>query len=135
MFARRRITVLTSAIPARAAAAPRALAAALALGLRLALAVGAVAAGTGCGGATSRAADSTDTDAVVTFASDVPDAALWVDGRYVAQLAQLRGGVALSPGSHRLELRHDDYFTQYEQLDLGPRERRRIVVHLAPLLP
>jgi hypothetical protein len=126
MFARRRSAVAATRAALRTAAA-------LALGLSLAL--GLAAPGAGCGGATARSADHGDADAIVTFASDLPDAALWVDGRYVAQLAQLRGGVALSPGSHRLEVRHDDYFTQYEQLDLGPRERRRIVVHLAPLLP
>jgi hypothetical protein len=75
------------------------------------------------------------TDAIVRLASNVADAGLWVDGRYVGSLDGLRGGVALEPGAHRLELRHDDYFSRYLELTLARAERRALTVNLAPVLP
>jgi len=76
-----------------------------------------------------------DADAVVIFKSAVGDAALWVDGRYIGPIESLRGGVAVTPGAHRFELRHDAYFSHYEQLELAPRERRTLEIDLAPILP
>jgi hypothetical protein len=64
----------------------------------------------------------------------IRDAALWVDGRYVGTLEALRGGVAVEPGPHRFEIRHDDYFSYYAELTLAPRQRRRLTVDLSPVL-
>jgi PEGA domain len=74
-------------------------------------------------------------DAVVTITSTVPDASLWVDGRYIGTIGVLRGGIAIAAGTHRVELRHDDYFSRYAELTVRARERRAITLDLAPRLP
>ncbi len=107
-----------------------------AVGTRAMLAVGIVAVGLlGACASRSRASGAAATDAIVYLQSNVRDAQLYVDGRYVAPLDALRGGVALDPGAHRLELRHDDYFPSYLELQLGRAERKRIVLDLAAILP
>lgn len=99
----------------------------------LALAGGVAGAGCGHGPTVTR----TDDDAIITlaWAPEIPDAALWVNGRYIAQLGQLKGGISLSAGTHRLEVRHDDYFPQFVELTVAAREQRRLVIELAPVLP
>jgi hypothetical protein len=74
-------------------------------------------------------------DAIVKVASNVRDAQVYVDGRFVAPLTVLRGGVAVSPGVHRFELRHDDYFSRYLELDLKRADRKTVSLDLAPILP
>jgi hypothetical protein len=74
-------------------------------------------------------------DAIVQITSNVRDAQLFVDGRLVAPLDKLGGGVAVEPGHHRLELRHDDYFSSYVELELARAERRKIVIEMAGILP
>ena len=90
-----------------------------------------------CGGpATNRPTVDPD-DAVVTFdhVAGAADATLWINGHYVGELGALAKGVALSPGEHRLEIRHDEFFTQYVELILGKRDRRTVTVELAEILP
>lgn len=88
-----------------------------------------------CGGpGTNRPGVDAD-DAVITFETAVDDASLWINGRYIAELGALSKGVALSPGEHRLEIRHDDYHTQYIELSLARRETRVVRVELAEILP
>jgi hypothetical protein len=74
-------------------------------------------------------------DAVVKIQTDVKDASLWVDGHFIGPIGGLRGGIAVEPGKHRLELRHDAYWSHYEELDLAPRQELSLVVELAPVLP
>lgn len=74
-------------------------------------------------------------DAIVKLASNVREAQLYVDGRFVAPLTALRGGVAVTPGLHRFELRHDDYFSRYLELDLKRAERKTVSLDMAPVLP
>ena len=74
-------------------------------------------------------------DAIVYLASNVRDAQVYVDGRFVAPLLALGGGVAVDPGTHRFELRHDDYFAAYLELRLKPAERKRVDLPLAAILP
>ena len=69
------------------------------------------------------------------FQSDVPEASLWVDGRYIGPVGQLRGGVAVRPGVHRFELRDDHHFSHYAELDLHANDKKVVDVHLAPILP
>jgi hypothetical protein len=102
--------------------------------LAVALAVGASACAA-CGHAPTVAKSDDDAIISLAWAPEIPDAALWVNGRYIAQLGQLKGGIALSAGTHRIEIRHDDYFPQYVELTVAARERRRLVVELAPILP
>jgi hypothetical protein len=74
-------------------------------------------------------------DAIVHIKSNVRDAQMFVDGRFIAPLTALGGGVAVEPGVHRFELRHDDYFSSYLELSLGRAERRKVAMDLAPVLP
>jgi hypothetical protein len=90
----------------------------------------------GCG---ARAAESTTAprpdDAIVKITSTVPDASLWVDGRYIGTIGALHGGISIAAGTHRLELRHDDYFSRYAELTVRAREHRALALDLAPRLP
>lgn len=87
-----------------------------------------------CGGRQQTGGVDAD-DAIVTITSNVGDANVFVDGRYYGPVSMLRGGLAFEPGKHRLELRHEDYFSRYVELDLARAERRRLQVDLAPVLP
>lgn len=74
-------------------------------------------------------------DAIVVVRSNVADAQLYVDGKFVASLDALRGGVAIEPGPHRLELRREDYFSSYVELTVARAERKQIAIDLAAILP
>jgi hypothetical protein len=74
-------------------------------------------------------------DAVVLIKSNVVDANVFVDGRYYGPVKMLRGGLAFEAGKHRLELRHEDYFSRYVELDLKRAEKRKLDLDLAPVLP
>jgi len=77
----------------------------------------------------------TSGDAIVYLESNVRDAQVYVDGRFIAPLDALRGGVAVEPGTHRLELRHEDYFSSYLELRVARAQRRKIAVDMAAILP
>jgi hypothetical protein len=74
-------------------------------------------------------------DAIVLIKSNVGDANVFVDGRYYGPVRMLRGGLAFEAGKHRLELRHEDYFSRYVELDLRRAEKRKLDLDLAPVLP
>lgn len=74
-------------------------------------------------------------DAIIKVNSNVRDAQVYVDGRFIAPLQALRGGVAVTPGTHRFELRHDDYFSAYLEMNVARAERRNVAMNLAPVLP
>ena len=74
-------------------------------------------------------------DAVVVVKSNVAEAAIFVDGRFVGPVGVLKGGVAVVPGHHRIEVRHDDYFSRYVELDMKRAERTKLQLDLAPVLP
>jgi hypothetical protein len=74
-------------------------------------------------------------DAIVLIKSNVSDANVFVDGRYFGPVKMLRGGLAFEAGKHRLELRHEDYFSRYVELDLRRAEKRKLDLDLAPVLP
>jgi hypothetical protein len=77
----------------------------------------------------------TANDAVIQVRSNVADAQLYLDGRFVGPLNVVRAGIALDPGKHRLELRRDDYFSRYVELDLHRAERKKLELQMAPVLP
>ncbi len=99
--------------------------------MRLASVVLALAA---CGGRQRTGTVDAD-DAIVTIKSNVADANVFVDGRYYGLVKMLKGGLAFEAGKHRLELRHDDYFSRYVELDLKRAERKKLELDLAPVLP
>ena len=74
-------------------------------------------------------------DAVMYLTSNVNDAAVYVDGRYVGSITLVKAGIAVDPGKHRVELRHDDYFSRYADLDLKRSEKKKLDLDLAPVLP
>jgi len=89
---------------------------------------------TACG-AGAQASRVTSDDAILYLKSNVRDAQLYIDGRFIAPLDALGGGVAVGPGTHRLELRREDYFSSYLELRVAHAERRKIVMNMAVTLP
>ncbi len=73
-------------------------------------------------------------DGVVKITCNVPSAEVWVDERYVAEVSSLIDGIAVSPGNHRLEIRHDDYHTFYTEIDVTPRGQGHVVANLVAQL-
>jgi len=74
-------------------------------------------------------------DAIVYLTSNINDAAVYVDGRYVGSITLVKAGIAVDPGKHRVELRRDDYFSRYAELDLERSEKKKLDLDLAPVLP
>jgi hypothetical protein len=74
-------------------------------------------------------------DAIFYIRSNVGDANVYVDGRFIGPVTVLKGGIAVEAGKHRLELRHDDYFSRYVDLDLKKAEKKKLLITLAPVLP
>jgi len=89
---------------------------------------------TGCHPSTARNGVSPN-DAIVYLTSNVGDAQVYVDGRLVGPIGVLHAGIAVDPGKHRVELRHDDYFSRYTELDLHRAEKKTLDLDMAPVLP
>ena len=87
-----------------------------------------------CGGAQPTARMSPN-DAVMYVTSNVADAQVYVDGRFVGAVSLVKAGIAVDPGKHRIEVRHDDYFSRYADLDLHRSEKKKLDLDLAPVLP
>jgi hypothetical protein len=88
----------------------------------------------GCGGAQT-ARHSTANDAIMYLTSNLADAQVYVDGKFVGPINLVKAGIAVDPGKHRVELRHDDYFSRYAELDLQRAEKKKLDLDLAPVLP
>ena len=88
----------------------------------------------GCGGPPEPAPRFSASDAVILLQSNVPDAELWIDERFVAPISALQGGVALRPGTHRVEVRHPRYHSFYETVTVSARERSTLEIRLVPVL-
>jgi PEGA domain-containing protein len=73
--------------------------------------------------------------AVVVVTSNEGDAQVFVDGRFIGVVGGLHAGLAMDPGKHRLELRRDDFFSRYAEIDLARGERRKLHLEMAPILP
>lgn len=86
------------------------------------------------GGAQSTRGKVPRNDAIIKIECPVADAELWVNDRFVAHIGKLRRGIALSPGQHRLELRHDRYHTHYQVIVVTARERKTLTVEMAEIL-
>lgn len=100
-----------------------------------ALAFVAIAIACACGPAQRPRGAVRPDDAIVYVTCDVPDAAVWVNDRLVGLVRDVGGGIALSAGTHRIELRHDRYHTTYLELTVAARERKTVPVELAEVLP
>jgi hypothetical protein len=86
-------------------------------------------------GAAAPSAPRRPADAVVALDCPLADAEVWVDGRFSALVGDFRGGMALSPGTHQIVIRHDRYHDAYTELELKPGERRALAIRLAERLP
>lgn len=73
--------------------------------------------------------------AIMYLSSNLDDAQVYVDGRFVGPINLVKAGIAVDPGKHRVELRHDDYFSRYAELDLQRAEKKKVALDLAPVLP
>ncbi len=89
---------------------------------------------TACGSSVS-VSQATTGSPILHIRSNVGDAELYVDGRFVAPLDRLGGGVAVATGKHRIELRHDEFFSSYLEVQMVRAERKRIAVTMSPILP
>lgn len=101
----------------------------------LACAVLACALAGACGGRHRPTGGVERDDAIIQLRSNVRDAQVYIDGRFVAPLDGVARGIAMRPGFHRIELRRDDYFSSYLELELTRAERRKVRMELAPVLP
>jgi hypothetical protein len=101
----------------------------------LGLVVGLAAGLAGACGPKPPAGRITRDDAIVLVKSNVRDAQVFVNGRFVTYLHAAGGGIAVTPGVHRFELRHDDYFSSYLELRVDRAERRQVAMDMAPVLP
>ena len=99
--------------------------------LALASVIGLVA----CGPKPAPSSGVTADDAIFYVRSNVADATVFVDGRFVGPVSMVKGGIAVVPGHHRIEVRRDDYFARYVEVDLKRAERKKLEINLAPVLP
>jgi hypothetical protein len=74
-------------------------------------------------------------DALIFLRCSVDDAEVWVDGEFLREMRELRKGIRIAPGSHRIEVRHDEYHSLYFEVELLPRQRKRLEAELAPRFP
>ena len=74
-------------------------------------------------------------DAVMFVTSNIADPQVYVDGRFIGAVSLVKAGIAVDPGKHRIELRRDDYFSRYADLDLQKSEKKKLDLDLAPVLP
>lgn len=56
--------------------------------------------------------------AVLSIRCNVEDAVVWIDERMAGEVAEVRGGIRLLAGPHRVEVRHDNYYTRYQEVVL-----------------
>ena len=101
----------------------------------VALALAVAATTTSCGPKPDPVTGVTAAAAVLYVRTNLSDAALVLDGHFVGRVGLLRGGVAVAPGIHHLELRHDDYFSTYLEVTLARAEHRKVAMELLPILP
>lgn len=73
--------------------------------------------------------------AVLVVESPVADATLWIDDQPIGELARLAGGVRVTAGEHRVELRHDAHHPRFAEVTLAPGERRVLALPLTAVEP
>ncbi len=84
---------------------------------------------------TGPAGGAVTADTKLYIETNVKDADLVIDGHFMGRLRNKGGIDGLDPGRHQLELRRDDYFSAYQEVELAPGEKKSIVLDLAPILP
>lgn len=89
----------------------------------------------GCGGSPPQAPTSAAPSAILVVRSPVADATLWVDDQPIGDLARLPGGVRLTAGAHRIELRHDAHHPRFAEVILAPGEQKVLELSLTAMEP
>lgn len=74
-------------------------------------------------------------DTRVYITSNVADAYVYVDGRLIGSVRSLAAGIVLDPGMHRIELRHDNYFSRYAEVTPHKAQTQRLNLQMAEILP
>lgn len=86
---------------------------------------------TGQGGAAEPATPS----AKLSLSCPVGEATVRIDERYLGEVRELRGGVRLAVGPHRLELRAEGYVTRYAELTIVDGQDQTFACDLREELP
>ena len=86
-----------------------------------------------CGGSAAKPAKVDR--GVVNLQCDIPDAEVWVDGRYFREAGELKSPFRLRPGDHRIEVRHQGFHSMYYELSVEAGSRHTLRVQLAKRLP
>ena len=60
------------------------------------------------------------------------DATVWVDERLVGEVREVRGGILIDPGPHRIEIRRELHYPKYFEVDARAGERRPLACDLVP---
>jgi hypothetical protein len=107
---------------------------AAALVIAAAVASAVVGGAAGCGPKPG-ANDVTVDEAILYIHSNVRDAQLYLDGRFIASLNALATGVAVASGVHRIELRREDFFSRYLELTVARAERKQVTLEMVAVLP
>lgn len=82
-------------------------------------------------GSTTRARAET---ALLKVTCPVADAMVWIDERVAGRVDEVRGGIRLRPGAHRIEVRHDRYHTRYVEVELARGETKDLPITLSEVL-
>jgi hypothetical protein len=70
--------------------------------------------------------------ALLKIACSVPTAELWLDGRFVAEVAEVPAGLLVTPGRHRLIVRDHQHHEAYLLFEVRPAEKKTLEIPLAP---
>lgn len=97
----------------------------------IALLIAALLAVTACAGR-SRAPDTISS--LLFVDCDVTDAEVFIGDQLAGRVGELRGGVRLRGGAHRVEVRHERYHTRYLDLALAAGVTLRVPVTLVEAL-
>ena len=67
--------------------------------------------------------------------SNVPDASVWIDDVLVGQASQWqRDGRFIRPGFHRVEIRHPNYYSVFQEIDFPAGSRTNVQARLQTLI-
>jgi hypothetical protein len=88
-----------------------------------------------CAGNSAVSSGQLSAKAIVTFVGQPLSADLIVDGQFISTVALARGGLALRPGFHTIELRADTYMSDFVELNLAAGGRAVVRFQLLPELP
>ena len=96
----------------------------------------------GCGGAQKPTGGVDADDAVIKLEvtgagadAAVGDASVWIDGRYVATVSELKAGVAIDAGTYRFAFERPDYLASFVEVVVAPAEHKTVAATLYQRLP